>query len=778
MKSVPPLSLSNGARRAAPSRSLVATAVSVAIAGGVLVARAQQAPADVRQLPKVTVEETSIEEGYRPEAPSSPKYTRPLRDTPQTVTVVPQQVIVDQNLMTLREVLSTLPGITFGAGEGGGGYGDSITLRGYNANNDIGVDGVRDSAQYTRSDPFNLEQVEVVNGPSSVYSGSGSVGGTINLVTKVAADEEFTRLGAGAGTDSYGRFTVDTNQRIGESAALRLNAMVHHNDVPGRDYEEYERWGIAPSISFGLGSDTTLSLSYIHQYDDNVPQYGVPFYPGLDGGPLPGVDPSNYYGYHNVDRQKNEQDAATLVLNHRFDGRFSVRNLTRWQTVSQFSAVDPPQGTWCLDTGLTPTGAACAAPGQYQPSGPRGTTRDTKNTSIVNQTDFRADFDTGGVAHSLVAGFSVSHETYELANGNSLRNPDGATPNPVLPLMDIRNPDSNWTGPVNFIVSGRTNGELDNQALYVFDTLQFSPKWEFSAGLRYEHNDGRAVSQSVPTPASGGEISGNPLTVNRDDLLSYRAGLVFKPVENASIYVAYGNSETPSKASVNGNPCTLTSASGNANCNVDPEEAVNYELGIKWDLLDSRLALSAAVFRNERTNYRVNDPNNPDNPSGEQALDGEARVDGVSLGLAGAITDRWQVFANYMYLDSEVIQSVSDYALSQGSIDAQAGNPLTQTPENSGSLWTTYELPLRFTIGYGVTYQGEIHLTNGAPPLNKAPSYTVHRLMASWQATDRLGLRLNVNNLFDEEYYIRVRNNGWAVPGDTRQFVLSANYAF
>ncbi|WP_269778102.1 TonB-dependent receptor, partial [Pseudomonas tolaasii] len=212
---------------------------------------------------------------YNPVAPSSPKYTEALRDTPQTITVVPKEVIHDQNLLSLRDVLSTVPGITFGAGEGGSGYGDSINLRGFSASGDIYVDGVRDSAQYSRTDPFNLEQVEVVSGASSVYSGSGAVGGTINLVTKQPELRDKTTVSAGIGTDNYKRLTLDSNSQLNDTTAFRLNLMAHGNDVPGRDYEDYSRWGIAPSIAFGLGTPTRVTLSYEHQKDDNTPQYGI-----------------------------------------------------------------------------------------------------------------------------------------------------------------------------------------------------------------------------------------------------------------------------------------------------------------------------------------------------------------------------------------------------------------------------------------------------------------------------------------------------------------------
>lgn len=733
---------------------------------------------NAQQLSKISV--GAEEETYKPETVSSPKYTELLRDTPQTITIVNREVMDQQSLVGLREVLTTLPGITFGAGEGGGGYGDSVNLRGFSANTDMTIDGVRDSAQYTRSDNFNLEAVELVNGANSVFSGAGSVGGNINLVSKVAGQGDFNRFSTSGGTDSYGRLTGDVNRQLSDSTAVRLNLMVHQNDIPGRDYEEARRWGIAPSIAFGLGSDTRFTLSYLHQEDDNIPSYGVPYFRNpYNNGPLPEADSENYYGYHNFDKQEITTDAFTAVIDHAFSEGFSLRNLTRWSQTDQLIRVTPPQGTWCLSSGINVSnGAACATPGIFAQGGPAGNTRDTRNTIIYNQTDATLNFRTGIVEHDLVAGVSLAHETYDLISGNSLRNPNGTTV--TYPPKSISNPDSTWNGPVNFIMSGTTDGELDNRSVYAFDTLKFSPQWWLTLGARYEHNEGSTTQTSVTTPAAGSIVTANPPAENADDLFSYRAGLVFKPVEAGSIYVSFANSKTPSKSSVNGS-CTATQTitngvpQGNANCNVDPETAINIELGTKWDVVQNRLALTAAVFRNDRKNYRVSDPD-PTNPTGEQQLDGRARVDGLALGAAGNVTREWAVFANYTYLDSEVLQSVSDYALSQGS-DPQKGNPLTNVPKHSASLWTTYAWNA-FTFGYGATYQGEFYLNNNAAVLYKAPDYIVHRVMASYDFSSKLSLQLNVNNLTDKEYYERIRNNGWATPGLGRNAVLTLNGRF
>lgn len=745
------------------------------------------------------------------EKPSSVKYTAPLLDTPQTITVVTKEVMGQQNLLGLRDVLSTLPGITFGAGEGGGGYGDSITLRGFNASSDITTDGVRDSAQYTRSDTFNLEAIELVNGANSVYSGAGSVGGNINLVSKTARLGDSTSVQIGAGTDSYGRITMDSNTDFDNGTAFRVNAMVHQNDAPGRDFETFDRWGIAPSVAFGLDGDTRFTLSYLHQTDDNIPQYGVPYFSAF-GGPLPGVDPSNYYGYHNIDTQDIDVDMLTGVFEHDFNEDTTLRSLARYQQVDQLSIVNAPQGTWCLASGVNPAGGACVAtinnvaipvpPGNFQPNGPRGFKRDTRNTIAISQTDVITNFSTGSIRHSLVAGVSLSREEFDLDTGNLFRTATGASF--ALPQMSISDPFSVYTGPINYIRSSISEGTLDNQAVYAFDTLEFNEQWMLNVGARYEHNKGDTVTYAfniTPGSPSLGQVTTRTVGENEDDLFSYRAGLIFKPVSNASLYLSYANSKTPSKASVNGS-CTPTSTTGTANCNVDPESAVNIELGGKWDV-NNRLALTAAVFRNDREEFKVADPGNPANPSGEQQLDGQARVDGIALGAAGQLTDHWSIFANVTWLDSEVLQGVSDNCIANpdrpavpatpttpaipartgcgNSIqnpDPLKGRPISGTPEQSGSIWTTYELA-QWTFGYGVTYQGSYeYYTGTGANAGTIKGYTTHRAMVGYEVNEQLSLQLNANNLFDKEYYIRVRNNGWATPGDTRSVVLSATYRF
>lgn len=733
---------------------------------------------------------------------ASAKATRPVRDTPQTVTILTNKTIEEQNLLTLRDVLSTVPGITFGAAEGGVAPSDQITLRGYSASSDITVDNVRDSGQYTRGDPFVIEQVEVVNGANSVYSGAGSVGGSINLVTKLPQAETAIRVDGGIGTDDYYRTTIDANVRATDTLALRLNAMAHRNDVPGRDVEYNKRWGIAPSATLGLGGPTRLTVHYFHEEDDNIPQYGVPYYKNaFNNGPLPGVDRSDYFGYRNVDTQDITIDRATLIFEHEFSDRVSLRNLARWQNVQQLSIVGPPQGTYCLPGNVQPTGAACPATtpvGYYLIGGPRGNYRDVTNLLMYDQLDLRATVSTGAIEHTLVLGGSYSWEEFTLSTGNVYRNPNGTAAYASFPLINYTNPNvvvpgpagrvygSNvYTGPINRLESGRQRGELSNWAVYLFDTMKLG-KVELNGGLRLEDNRGNyrtdalAANTGATATTPQGPIIPGPRLTNNATLFSYRVGLVYKPVEAVSLYAAYGNAMTPSQNAVNG-ACTI------ATCNVDPEAAKNYEIGAKAELFGGRLLLTAAAFRNERDKYRVasNDPTVPD-----QALDGRSRVDGIALGATGKITPAWDITANYTYLKPKLLQSVSDYCLANpgaacgntpANPDPARGAPLQNTPDHSGSLFTTYRLPFGLTIGYGVTYQGTFAFnlpTATAPTIYRSDDYWVHNGYLAYDISPRLTAQLNVKNIGDELYFTRIRNNGWATPGDARSAVLTVAYRY
>jgi catecholate siderophore receptor len=779
------------------SRHLVAIAVQVALAGAAQAGAAEPDP-KTTELGKISVEDTAS--AYKVEQAASPKYTEPLRDTAQTMTVIPAELIQQQGTLLLRDVLrQNVPGITFGAGEGGS-YGDSINIRGFTATNDIAVDGVRESANTTHTDPFDTQSIEVVQGASSVYSGAGALGGTIDLVSKMPTAADFADLSLGAGTADYLRGTADVNRRVGDpdlGMAFRLNAMGHKNQVADRDVTGYERWGVAPSFAIGLDTPTRLLLGYVHEHDHNLPEYGIPL---RNFAPVPGVARNNYYGFSNVDLENIDSNALTAIFSHDFSAAMAIRNLTRWEQYDRYSFTDAPEGRICLTPGAFPLGTnlqlpaatlRCGAAGAsplegiggptYTPGGPIGNLRDTRNRILANQTDLTLKFHTGGIQHALVVGVALSHETYWQTLGNEYRNPNGTTY--LLAPENLYSPSHYFTQPMNLTFTGRADSTVDNQAAYAFDTLKFDEHWILGLGARYEHNKASYESWTA-TPAASLTAPPGPLVaaatnplVDDDKLLSYRGALLYKPVEAGSVYVAYGNSKLPSASTVNGS-CTT-------NCNVDPQNAANYEIGTKWDLFESQMSLTAALFRTDRTNYLVasGDPTVP-----TQQLDGKARVDGLQVGLAGNITREWAVFATYAHLKSEVLRSVSAFTLATTGIDAQKGNPLANTPQDSANLWTTYKLSRALTVGYGANYTSWVYATaNNATPTgiyNRAtiPGFVVHNLMAAYTVNRHLNLQLNVSNLFDKVYFTQLRSvsttSGWANPGAGRSGILSANLSF
>ncbi|MDP3815672.1 TonB-dependent siderophore receptor [Pseudomonas sp.] len=735
-----------------PQRRLLASAIGLAVASYAcagLAAAGEKTQAVELGAVNVQGKQEQQEKEYKVDSASSPKYTAPLLDTPQTITVVPAAVIKEQNALSLRQVLGNVSGITFGAGEGGA-YGDSINIRGFSATNNIMLDGLRDSANMTRSDMFNLEMVEVVKGPSSVYAGAGATAGSINMVSKAPSLRARNSLQAGLGTDGYHRLAADINQPLEgiEGAAFRLNLMAHENDVAGREQINYERWGIAPSASFGLGTPTRLTLSYLHQSDQNLPDYGLP---AIGGKVLGGVDQDDYFGLRNIDTEEVDVDALTVKFEHDFNELVSLSNIARYSETDNRTVVT---------RSYVQTAGNGINPGQFKYRiGTNGNGRDTTTKLAINQTNLTWNFATGFIDHSLVTGAEVSRETLERTNFQNVILND---------VYDLDNPPGYYTGPRNKVDKASLDAELTDGALYAFDTLALSEQWDLNLGVRWERyegeNDSRTLATGVRTQLE-----------SSDEMLSGRAGLVYKPVENGAIYLAWGNSFNPSAQAL----ATTGTGLNVGNQNLDPEKNETWELGTKWELLDQRLALNAAIFRVDKTNARV------ELVDGSYELQGEQRVQGFELGASGKLTDKWQAFASYTQLSSELLKAAP------GEDAVQEGQALANTPPRSFSIWTSYQLPADFEIGYGAQFvdQRNVALATGDTPPQasraKIDSYWVHGAMLGYQVNKELDLQLNVNNLFDEEYYDRIRtnvgtttNSGGLVPGDGRSAILTANYSF
>lgn len=722
-------------QRTTLTQTIVHSVGAAALMGSVTLGWAKD---DATTLPEVLV--TGAEEKattYKVDKVSSTKYTENLRDIPQTIAVIPKEVIEEQGATTLREVLRNVPGISIQAGEGGVPAGDNLSIRGFNARTDIFVDNVRDFGGYAR-DPFNFEQIEVIKGPSSSYVGRGSTGGSINMSSKAPRLNDFATGSIGIGTDSYERVTADVNQPIKaiEGAAMRVNVLYHDNETPGRDEAENNRWGVAPSIAFGLGTPTRLTLSYFHLEQDNFPDYGVPWVPNNHNAlsayrdQAAPIDWSNFYGLRNRDFEKIATDMTTGKIEHDFNDSVSVTNQTRFGITDRDSIITPPR----FSTNLNSTDIVRTD----------WKTRDQISTILANQTDFLIKFDTGDIKHTLVPGIEFVRETdvnyTRVATGTNSPATSLYSPNAYDPYLE------------NIQRNGaRTKAASNSVGIYAFDTMNLTEKLDWTGGVRWDYFSLEYVS--IPT-------SGSTVDLERiDRSVSWRSGLVYKATDIANVYAAYGTSINPSAEGL----ALSTTITAVNNINSDPEETHTYEVGTKWELFDKQLALNAAVFRTEKINARTEDPANPTDII---ALDGRQHVDGLELSLAGAITEKWQAFAAYTFMVSEITKANNGRLI---------GEQLGHTPKNTFSLWTTYELPANFDIGGGLQFVDTRLNNNGSS--REAPSYLLADAMVAYHVNKNVTMRLNVYNIGDAEY-LSALSGGHAIPGAARSAVLSTEFKF
>ena len=700
-----------------------------------------------------TLEEVTVEgQKYRNEV-SSPKYTAELVDVPQTVVVIPKTVFQEQAATTLSDVLRNTPGITMLAGEGGGASntaGDSFFMRGFDATNSLFIDGVRDQGAYSR-DVFNLDQVEVSKGPSGSYTGRGNASGSVNLVTKTPFEQPLRAMGVTYGTNDHVRSTLDFNQPLPEDflggSAVRLNAMWQDGGVAGRDEVENHAWGFAPSFALGLGTDTRVAVAAQILRIENTPDYGLPSValPGLVATtpPVGHVDQSNFYGSADVDFDDVDSDAYTVRIEHDFAPGVTLRNFSRYSDNHRLAVV----------TAIQNPAAFNPATGQVTRA---RQINERINRNFTNQTNLNFEFRTGSLSHSMSTGV-------ELANEKQIS--PGRTGAGTAPLADLYNPNPH--DPITGFAPARTGavteGETTTVAAYGFDTIELSRSWQLSAGARVERYDTDFLSVAIP-----GSGTADVKLDTSDTLTSWNTGVVFKPLDNGSVYLSAATTQTPP----GGLNFTLSPTTANANNPaLEPQKSTNYELGTKWNLFNNRLTTTAAVFHTVNTNVVTTE--SIGGVVVAAAFDSEQQVDGIELQVSGLITDNWQVFAGYAYLDSEFKRSV---------VTNQQDATLQWTPRNSGNIWTTYRLPLGFSVGGGVRYQDTVARSSLTVPNGVAgelPDFWVYSATAAWQATDKMIFRLNVNNVTDEVYAISLNNNGGRYnPGAERSYLVSADFAF
>lgn len=706
---------------------------------------------------------------YQPGISKTAKTGQLAHDVPQAITVVTKELLHDKSEFTLKEALSNVSGLTFNAAEGGR-IGDNMNLRGFYTFGDLYLDGIRDVAQYNR-DTFNLEQVDVLRGGAAMLFGRGQAGGVINQVSKDAeALENFGKLSMTLGTDEYKRASTDINVMLNDTTAFRLNAMgmdagSTRNDVYNESY------GIAPTITFGLGTNNEFSLSHLYLNTHITPDYGVPF-DSATKRPID-VDKSTFYGFTD-DFEDNRVNITTASYTHKFSKETQLRSVIRH--------ADYLRDNWAI------------APGGYDPV-TGSVNRSSKGNGAKEKTDtwqndFTTKFEALGMKHEALVGTEFLREeqvrwghdglssyfpNISDANGPANGLPDTATGRHVASngiIYSRTSATGSWVAQLpNSLESGSSipeaykavygnkerniNGGYKGHtwALYAQDVVEFVPNWKVMAGFRKDW-----LKMDYYTGAS--------LTQNGDlryNEMSYRAGLSYQPSSRQHYYLAWNNSFNTTG--------DLYSFSNR----YDPERSVTYELGAKWELFEGDLSLRTAVYRTikewERNTDVMSASSNP-------ILSKERHTDGIELEAAGRITDNWDVFAGLALMDPEVD------AVAPGKSDIVVGQKPPNSTDYTFNVWTTYKLGGGWKVGGGIEGKGDravySYPNSGATSFNPnvAPHYVRYDAMIGYTQKN-YAVQLNVKNLFDTTYYESAYiNGGFAVPGTGRTAQVTLDYKF
>ncbi len=697
---------------------------SLSLLGVLVVPDLQAETASALTLPATAVNSEYSEQSYMPtESRSALKIDAPLRDIPQTVNVIPQSVIKDQGAQSMEDVLKNVPGIGLSNGDG---QRDQVTIRGFSAIGDMYIDGIRDDALYFR-DLSNVERVEVIKGPAAVLYGRGSSGGLINSISK---KPNFTpRQEVGVSFDSEGKkrtqFDAGWADQQQNDKAFRVTGAVENSDT-FRDDGYIDRKAIAPSAYFKLSDDLELDLGAAYLYDKRLIDFGIP----ARGDRPVDVDRDKRFGSADPDDDytRSEVFSFTAGVNYRINDDFSLSNTSRYYHY------DLDRNNTLADS--SPTRFVTAPNGELLVKLNRGNVQ-RKEDGWFNQTELKQRAVLAGMNHSLLYGVELGRQVKD----QSVFSQSDVARVPVYreALVDVPFQANRQTA--------KGTNTQDTAGFYVQDLIELAPQWKALLGVRYDVFDQEYADGLTHSNLSRTDTAWSP-----------RVGLVYQPDQVQSYYVSVSRSYQPSAEMF---------ALSTANQDLEPEETTNFEIGGKWDLLDNRLALTAALFRLERTNMKTSDPANPT----KLVLAGEQRTDGLELTASGQLSDNWQVYAGYAYLDAEITKSNS-----RTNGVANEGQVPTLTPRHSANLWLVRSLTQTWRVGMGANYVDDRYtaLDNNVV----MPAYTtVDAALLYNQPKWDMALRLR--NVFDKDYYASAHGSvDLITPGAPRTLELSTNYRF
>lgn len=695
--------------------------------------------------------------------------------TARTIDVIPAALMQQQNVRSLDEALKNVPGITSSVGEGAGGMsGDQFLIRGFPAQNDMYEDGLRDFGVYTR-DSFDYDSINVIKGPSSEVFGNGTTGGAINAVTKVPKLNDREVVDFDGGSADYFRGTVDVNRQLNESSAFRVEGMANSNNVVGRDHVFSHRWGLAPSLSFGIGTDTTLILQVMHVSGDGKPDYGVPVVAGANGVGKPvteyGIPRSNWYG-KDQDHDRTSDTMETARLTHKFNDHVIFHNDTRFGEYSRdFEASKATCGPACAqalndgDPGAGWVARATSGGGPDKNIGGAPQPFKQSSWSFQDVSSTTLNFHTGPLRHQMVGGFDVEYAHDRRRQYTFL------TP---IPAANLLHPQANvgpltrvsgndprgWGNLVNIGGIGRkpdSTGYAFDAGIFLYDQIWLTDYLSVKGGFRWDR------WQTGYNATGGDPATPNKHFKNTSNVINPTASLLFMPTSRQTYYFTYATSTTPTGMYVTNGAIPIRPPGDIID---KPEKATLYELGAKISAFHDRLGMTASLFRLEKNNAMTVDPltTQPVSTGATQ------RNQGLELSISGNPTRYWNISATYALYDPRTMSSQTPN---------QVGKMIQYVPHNQATLWSAYQImpstPWNVTIGGGLTWRQRVWLdlanTARVPANVEFDAMIKHRISRHWSVSlngYNLANRLNYGSLFVNR----------ATPAPGRAFLgrLSMNY--
>ena len=708
------------------------------------------------------------------------KISESIANTPRTITVLTKEVLEDKGATTLREIGRSTAGVTLGTGEGGNAFGDRFFIRGFDARNDIFVDGIRDPGVSVREN-FFTEQVEILRGPGSTFAGRGTAGGAINIVTKQAnLDRDFRIIEMqGSPSDSSKRVTVDINQAISPILAVRAAGLYQSGGVAGRQYVTDNRWGGHGSVVFKPTENLTLTATFTHTDLSGLPDFGVPYNKIANRPFTEGVIPRyTYYGFINRDFSVARQDIGTVTGEYKFNENISLSTKFRRE-----GALLSYVGT--LAEGTTFPGLIVSSNPQsrYQTLG-----------VFANQTEAVVKFDTGPVRHTSVVGMEFGHEQVMRDTYSGLAS-EATGAGTFTGAGSIKQwlpfPNNTLAFPNRPVLTGApTNITVDSKSGYLIHTANYQDYIILNGGVRI---DDYRISSNAPTNYVANLFQGALTTAaqtnasNHSTTFNYNFGAVWKPIPIVSVYGAYATSSNPVGAELDGSSASYGGLNYAAQI-FSPEKNVGIEAGVKFDLFDRKLLASAAVFQTTKSNARE--------VIGTQTLANAAyRVQGLDLEVAGKITDKWSVIGGLVFMNSVVTQSAAP---------SNIGLPLANIAHTSFSLLSKYQVLPWLELGGQAVYNsrrygGSLLAANGGAAINPGtfypaptatnpwlnvptvlPSYWRFDSFAEFKMADGIKGKVAVYNIFNRTYYDAFYQSSapfaQMAPGRVVQFTATATF--